>query len=65
MIFPTNAYAEHIFKDAFAQYLDISQIESEKITLNFDDASYDFYYGYHGSLDSIGSESLFPTLLRM
>ena len=62
----TFAFAEHIFNpDAYAQYLDISQLESEKVTFTFDGKSYDIYYGYHGSLDSMGSESLFPTLSSM
>lgn len=62
----TFAFAEHIFNpDAYAQYLDISQLESEKITFTFDEKSYDVYYGYHGSLDAMGSESLFPTLSSM
>ncbi|MGY5151913.1 MAG: PEFG-CTERM sorting domain-containing protein [Candidatus Nitrosopumilus sp. bin_6a] len=60
------AFAEHIFNpNAYAQYLDISQLESEKVTFTFDEKSYDVYYGYHGSLDAMGSESLFPTLSSM
>ncbi|MHA7646833.1 PEFG-CTERM sorting domain-containing protein [Nitrosopumilus sp. S4] len=60
------AYAEHIFNpEAFAQYLDISQLEAEKMTFTFDDVSYDVYYGYHGSLDAIGSDSAFPILSSM
>ncbi len=60
------AYAEHIFNpEAFAQYLDISQLESEKVTFTFDDVSYDVYYGYHGSLDAIGSEFIYPTMSSM
>jgi hypothetical protein len=47
------AFAEHIFNpEAYAQYLDISQLESEKVTFTFDEKSYDIYYGYRGSLDS-------------
>lgn len=62
-----DVYAEHVFKDvnAYAQYLDISQLESEKITFTFDDKSYDVYYGYHGSLDAMGSDDIFPTLFSM
>jgi len=60
------AFAEHIFgPNAFAQYLDISQLESDKVTLTFDDKPYDLYYGYHGSLDALGSDALFPTLSTM
>lgn len=62
-----SAYAEHVFEDviAHAQYLDISQLESEKVTFTFDDKSYDVYYGYHGSLDAVGSAGVFPTLSSM
>jgi len=63
---PLFAFAEHVFNpDAFAQYLDISQLESDKVTLTFDDKPYDLYYGYHGSLDAMGTEDLFPTLSTM
>ena len=68
LIIPASsfAFAEHIFNpEAHAQYLDIAQLESEKITLTFDEKSYDLYYGYKGSLDSIGEENLFPTLSSM
>jgi predicted secreted protein with PEFG-CTERM motif len=58
-----NIYAEHVLDiEAFAQYLDISQIESEKFILEVDGNSYDIYYGYHGSLDAMGSEFQDPTL---
>jgi len=62
-----HVYAEHVFKDveAYAQYLDISQLESEKVAFTFDDKSYDVYYGYHGSLDAMGSDDVFPTLSSM
>jgi len=67
IIIPSGiAFAEHIFNpDAYAQYLDISQLESEKVTFTFDEKSYDIYYGYHGSLDAMGSNDLFPELLSM
>jgi hypothetical protein len=68
LIIPASnyAFAEHIFNpEAHAQYLDISQLESEKVTFTFDEKSYDIYYGYHGSLDSMGSDSAFPTLSSM
>ena len=66
IMFPVTVYAEHIFNvDAFGQYLDISQLESEKWTFEFDEKNYDFYYGYHGSLDAMGSDALFPTLNSM
>lgn len=50
---------------AFAQYLDISQLESDKVTLQFGEKSYDLYYGYRGSLDSMGSDVHYPTLSSM
>lgn len=68
LIFPTSTYAfaEHIFNpDAYAQYLDISQLEAEKVTFTFDEKSYDIYYGYRGSLDSMGSDTEFPVLSSM
>lgn len=68
LIIPTSgfAFAEHVFNpEAFAQYLDISQLEAEKVTFTFDDVSYDVYYGYHGSLDAMGSNSVFPILSSM
>jgi len=59
----SNVYAEHVLDiEAFAQYLDISQIESGKFVLEVDGNSYDIYYGYHGSLDAMGSEFHDPTL---
>jgi len=68
LISPASSYAfaEHIFNpDAYAQYLDISQLESEKVTFEFDGNSYDVYYGYRGSLDSMGSNELYPILYSM
>lgn len=68
LITPASSYAfaEHIFNpDAYAQYLDISQLESEKVTFEFDGNSYDVYYGYRGSLDSMGSDELYPILYSM
>ena len=68
LIFPTSTYAfaEHIFNpEAYAQYLDISQLEAEKVTFTFDEKSYDIYYGYRGSLDSMGSDTEFPVLSSM
>ena len=58
-----NIYAEHVLDiEAFAQYLDITQLESEKFILKVDGNSFDIYYGYHGSLDAMGSEFQDPTL---
>lgn len=57
------AHAEHVFdRDAYAQYLDIAQLEAEKSVFEFDGISYDIYYGYHGSLDAMGDEPLKPTV---
>ena len=52
-LIPTGiAFGEHIFTgDAFAQYLDVAQLSSEKYTLKVDEKTYDIYYGYHGSLE--------------
>lgn len=51
------AHAEHVLElEAFGQFLDISQLESEKFTFEFDDTSYDIYYGYSGSLDDSFTE---------
>lgn len=68
IILPTSvAYAEHIFEDneAFAQHLDISQISAEKFVMEVDDESYDMYYGYSGSIDSMGSDKPHPILSHM
>ena len=59
----SNIYAEHVLDiEAFAQYLDISQLENEKFILEVEGNSYDIYYGYHGSLDAMGSDYQDPTL---
>ena len=53
-LIPINtAFGSHIFddRDAFAQYLDIAQLSSEKYLLQIDEKTYDIYYGYHGSLE--------------
>lgn len=57
-------YAEHVFEDneAFVQHLDISQISAEKFVMEVDDESYDMYYGYSGSINSMGSDKPHPTL---
>lgn len=69
LIIPASnyAFAEHIFNpDAYAQYLDISQLEAEKVTFTFDEKSYDIYYGYHGSMDDSMTEDLGdPTVKEM
>jgi hypothetical protein len=48
--------------EAFAQYLDIAQLEAEKFVLEIDGNSYDIYYGYHGSLDAMGNDFEEPTV---
>ena len=67
LLIPTGVYAENIFKEteAFGQYPDIGQIMAEKITFEFDDDTYDIYYGYKGSLDSMGSHPEEPILSSM
>lgn len=67
MLPATAVHAEHIFDDskAFAQQLDISQISGEKFVMTVDDNSYDMYYGYHGSLDSMASDKSQPILSSM
>ena len=67
MVLPTDVYAEHIFKDieAFGQYFDIAQLMAEKITFEIEDNTYELYYGYKGSLDSMGTEYVEPVLSSM
>ena len=67
LLIPTGVYAENIFKEpeAFGQYPDIGQIMAEKITFEFGDAVFDIYYGYKGSLDSMGSSHEEPILSSM
>lgn len=60
------AFAEHVLNpEAFAQFLDISQLEADKVTMQFGEKSYDLYYGYHGSLDAVGADNIYPTLSSM
>ena len=66
IILPTNVYAEHVLDiEAFGQYLDISQLESDKVSFVFDEKSYDIYYGYRGSLDDMSSNTSYPILSSM
>ena len=67
MLIPiSQANAEHVFdRDAYAQYLDIGQLEAEKSVFEFDGISYDIYYGFHGSLDAMGEAPQDPTLAEM
>jgi len=52
-----NVHADHVLDiEAFAQYLDISQLESEKFSFEFDNTSYDIFYGFHGSMDDSMSD---------
>ena len=61
------AFAEHVLsQEAFAQFLDISQLEAEKFEFEFDDAIYHIYYGYHGSMDDSMTDTLGePTVKEM
>ena len=54
--------SDDFLKKSFAQYPDISQIGSNKFVLTVDEKTYDLFYGFHGSLDSIGSNYVFPTV---
>ena len=67
VILPADVYAEHIFKDreAFGQYFDIAQLMAEKITFEIEENIFDIYYGYKGSLDSMGAEHVEPILSSM
>lgn len=67
MLIPiSQAHAEHVFdRDAYAQYLDIAQLEAEKSVFEFEGTSYVIYYGYHGSLDAMGEERAEPTGVEM
>ena len=56
------AVAENVLEKSFAQYPDISQIESNKFILTVDEKTYDLFYGFHGSLDSMGSNFVSPTV---
>ena len=64
---PGTIHAEHIFTDVdvFAESLDIVQLSSDKFTITVDDVSYDLYYGYHGSFDSMTSDEPRPKLSTM
>jgi len=64
---PGTIHAEHIFTDidVFAESLDIVQLSSDKFTITVDDVSYDLYYGYHGSFDSMASNEPQPKLSTM
>lgn len=67
LLIPSGVYGDYIFREtkAFGQYPDIGQIMAEKITFEFGDETYDIYYGYKGSLDSIGSHDEEPILSSM
>ena len=55
----SKVYAEHVLGvEAYGQFLDISQLEAEKSSFEFDGISYDLYYGYHGSMDDSMSDEL-------
>jgi len=59
-----NVFADHVLDvNAFAQYPDISHLSSEKFTLKVNNTSYDLFYGYGGSLDSVNQSNYTePTL---
>ena len=63
----TSVNAEYFFgeMEVFGQYPDIGQIMAEKITFEIGDDIFDIYYGYKGSLDSIGAHDDDPVLSSM
>ncbi len=68
MLIPvSNAYAEHVLiNEAYGQFLDISQLEAEKETFEFDDVTYTLYYGYRGSIDdTTGDHTEEPVVTEM
>ena len=56
-------FSENI--EASGQYFDIAQLMAEKFVFEIDERPFDVYYGYKGSLDSIGSEYTEPVLSSM
>ena len=50
---------------AFGQHVDIAQIMAEKVVFEIGDSSFDVYYGYKGSIDSMGDDFVEPTLSSM
>ena len=67
IVMSTNVNTEYVFgeMEAFGQYPDIGQIMAEKITFEIGDDTFDIYYGYKGSLDSIGAHDDDPVLSSM
>ena len=62
----SNIYFENFFEtQAFAQYYDIAQIMAEKVSFEIEDRIFDVYYGYKGSLDSMGGDFVEPVLSSM
>ena len=64
----TGAIHQEFFSEdtkAFGQYYDIAQIMADKFTFEIGDGTYDVYYGYKGSLDSMGSEFIEPVVSSM
>ena len=67
IVMSTSVNTEYVFgeMEAFGQYPDIGQIMAEKITFELGDDTFDIYYGYKGSLDSIGAHDDDPVLSSM
>ena len=67
IVMSTSVNAEYFSgeMEAFGQYPDIGQIMAEKITFEIGDDTFDIYYGYKGSLDSIGAHDDDPVLSSM
>ena len=67
IVISTSVNAEYFFgeMEAFGQYPDIGQIMAEKVTFEIEGETFDIYYGYKGSLDSIGAHDDDPVLSSM
>ena len=67
IVMSTSVNAEYFSgeMESFGQYPDIGQIMAEKITFEIGDDTFDIYYGYKGSLDSIGAHDDDPVLSSM
>ena len=63
----SSVHYEDFLEDtqAFAQYYDIAQLMAEKVSFEIGDETFDVFYGYKGSLDSIGKDFGEPALTSM
>ena len=67
LVTSSSVYIDYFSKEieALGQYFDIAQIMADKFVFEIGDQTFDVYYGYKGSLDSMGSEFVEPTLSSM